>query len=199
MSNDRTLIKFCFEVDPFEIDTYHFQANHSTQVRLVEMTGNSSLNDVSLLIGSLLAFNDLSFNSEFFNALFKEEELALVGGLLFEQNNRVIGASCCADFQDWSSVVDEIKKKSSPWMGHSPSHWFEFENENIILWSEDEVIENAYSIRLTQHEFNKQFLKAKQELNYFAKKIEVWAAENCYADCSNFLNGIKHYLLFEKT
>ena len=199
MSNDRTAIKFCFEVDPFEIDAYHFQVNYSTQVRLVEMTSNSSLNDVGLFVGSLLAFNNLSFNSEFFNALFKEEALALVGGLLFEQNNQLIGASCCADFQDWSLVVDGIKKKSSPWMGHSPSPWFEFEDENIILWSEDEVIENAYSINFTQHEFDKQLLQAKQELKHFAKKIEVWAAENCYTDCNNFLNGIKHYLLFEKT
>ena len=197
MSNAQTLVKFCFKVDPFANDAYDFQVNYSTQVRLVEMTSNSSLNDVGLFIGSLLAFNDLSFNSEFFNALFKEEELALVGGLLFEQNNRVIGASCCADFQDWSSVVDGIKNKSSPWMGHSPDPWFEFESDNIILWS-DEVIENAYSIRFTQHEFNRQFLKAKQELNYFAKKIEVWALENCHADSSSFLYGIRHYLFFNE-
>ncbi len=75
-------IKFCFEIEYFDDNAYSFKVNIPQNICLVSMTTNSSLNDIGLFIGSLLEFNDLSLNSKFINALFKEEELALVGGLL---------------------------------------------------------------------------------------------------------------------
>jgi hypothetical protein len=72
------LIKFCFEIEYFDNNAYSFKVNIPQNIRLVSMTKNSSLNDISLFIGSLLDFNNLSLNSEFIDALFKEEELALL-------------------------------------------------------------------------------------------------------------------------
>jgi len=144
-------IKFCFEIDSFDINTYHFKTDFSNQIRLVEMTSSSTLNDVSLFVGSLLSFNEISFNSKFIDALFKKDELALVGGLLFEQNNFKIGASCCADFQDWKLVVGEINKGVSPWMGHDPSPWFEFKDKNIVLWSDEEKVDGINCIQFSQN------------------------------------------------
>ena len=85
---------------PLDADLYPFQVHSSTYVHYIELTSNSTLNDVSLLIGSILSFSKLPFSFESVDALYKEEELTLDEGLLFEQNGLKIGASCCADFQE---------------------------------------------------------------------------------------------------
>ena len=187
-------IKFSFQTEYFDRNDYDFEVDLSSEIHLVEMTSNSPLNDVGLFISSLLDFNNLSLDSDFVDALFKEQELALVGGLLFEQNNVVIGASCCADFQDWSNVVKDIKRKCSPWMGHAPSPWFEFEDEYIILWSDREKLKNYNFIQFTQKEFDDKLIEAKQELDYFVEKVEHWAEKNYSTDSKKVVAGIKYYL-----
>ena len=199
MSKSKTLVKFCFEVEPFAADAYTFRVHSSTSIHYAESTSNSTLNDVSLLIGSLLSFNELPFNSKFVDALYKKEELALVGGLLFEQNDLKIGASCCADYQDWVDVVDDIKTGAFPWMGHDPSPWFDFEGNNIIVWSDEDDKNNSYSIKLTQQEFDEQLEIAKQKLQDFLKIVEVWALENYKTDPDRLVQGLRHYLFAEYT
>jgi|GEM_PF-4863185 len=103
------------------------------------VSGDSALNDVSLLIGSLLDFNELPFDSKF----------------------------------------------------------FDFEGENIIVWSDEDDKEKIYSIRLTQQEFAAQLEVAKQELQGFIKKVEVWTLENYQTDPNRLFEGISHYLFFE--
>ena len=197
MNNNKITIKFCFEVEPFEINRYIFHAHSSKQIQRIEMTGNSTDNDIALFVGSFLSFGNFSFGSQFIDSLFEEEEVALVGGLLFEQNDLKIGASCCAEFQDWIAVVEDIKRQVSPWMGHDPDPWFEFEGDKIILWSDEEGRENIYSIQLTQQELGQQLSIAKQELQYFINKIELFALKNYKDDYRELVQRIKQYLFVE--
>ena len=194
MANSQTHVRLCFEVEPFKADTYSFQVHSSMNTSRVELLGNSTLNDVSLLIGSLLNFNELPFNSKFVDALYKKEELALVGGLLFEQNNLTIAASCCADFQDWKVVASDIKREASPWMGHNPTPWFDFDADKIIVWSDEDDRKNSYAIELTQQEFAEQLEIAKQQMQGFLKIAEVWTIENYHTDPSKLVEGMRHYL-----
>ena len=197
IGNYPTSIKFCFEVEPFNTNDYIFHAHSSNQIQRIEMTGDSTNNDVALFVGSFLAFSNSCFGSQFIDSLFKEEELALVGGLLFEQNDLKISASCCADFQDWIIVVEDIKRKVSPWMGHDPDPWFEFEGDKIILWSDEVEREDIYSIQLTQQEFEQQLNIAKQELQFFIDKIELFALKNYKDDYRELVQRIKQYLFVE--
>ena len=191
-------IKFCFEIEDFD-DDYSFKVNFPQSIRLIEMTSNSSLNDVGLFIGSLLDFNNLSLNSKFIDLLFQEEELASIGGLLFESNNVAIGAGCCADFQDWVYVVRDIKRKCSPWMGHDPTSWFEFENEYITLWRDRKTLNNCDCIQSTQKEFDEKFLKVKKELNYFVEIVKAWSKRNYSTDYISLVTEVKHYLGITKS
>ena len=63
------LIKFCFEIEYSDDGNYCFEVHRPKGIRLVEMTSNSTLNDVGLFIGSLMSFNELSLNSEFIYVL----------------------------------------------------------------------------------------------------------------------------------
>ncbi|MEL6927699.1 MAG: hypothetical protein AAFO95_03580 [Cyanobacteria bacterium J06600_6] len=161
------------------------------------MTSQSTLNDISLLIGSLLSFNQLQLDPRFTDALDKKDELALVGGLLFEQNSLKIAASCCADFQDWRIAVNAIKAGVSPWMGHNPSPWCDFDDGNIIVWSDEDSLEDSYFITLTQAQFVEQLENAQQELQAFLKKVEVWALQNYQREPRKLVEGLRRYLLVE--
>lgn len=188
-------IRFCFEIEHFDKNAYSFVVNRPTSIKLLEMSSSSTSNDIGLFIGSLLSFNELSLNSKFVDSLFIKNELALVGGLLFKTDRIVIGASCCADFQDWLDVTKSIKQKISPWMGHDPSPWFEFENEKITLWGDRNKSNNCNSIQFTQQEFDRQLLEANKELHYFLERVEQWTVKNYNIDSKRLVSGVKKYLL----
>ena len=198
IESSKLSIRFCFEIEPFELETYSFPVDSSDRIRIIEMTSNSTLNDVGLLIGSLLAFNELFLDAQFIDALSKSKELALVGGLSFRQNGLRISSSYCADFQDWIFVVEEIKRRSSPWMGHDPSPWFEFEDDKVIIWSDEDSTENVYSIKFNQQQFTRQIEIAKQELERFHQKVEIWARENYKINPVELTEDIRNYLLLTK-
>jgi hypothetical protein len=188
-------IRFCFEIEDFNCDTYSFVVNSPINISFIEMTGNSNLNDVGLFIASLLSFSELSLDSKFVKALFAKNELALVGGLLFKTNDVSIGSSCCADFQDWINVVKDVKHQISPWMGHDPSPWFEFKGEDVILWSDEGKSTYHNFITFTQQEFDRQLLEAKKELYYFLSIVEQWAIIHYRVNSERLVAGIKNYLL----
>ena len=188
-------IRFCFEIEDFNSNIYDFAVNRPSDISFIEMTGNSTLNDINLFIASLLSFNELSLDSKFLDSLFIKDELAL-SRFIFKKDNISIRPSCCADFQDWTGVIQAIKTKKSYWMGHDPNPWFEFKDEEIILWSDEKAINNTvYSIQFTQQKFEQQLIEAKQELYSFWELVKQWSEENYVANSKNFSLGIKHYLL----
>ena len=190
-------ISFCFRVEDLKYNQYNFVFRILQTHNIVKMS-DSTLNDVGLFIASLLDFNDLNLNAEFVDSLFITDELALEGGLLFKSNNICISASCCSDFQDWINVVNNIKEKKSPWMGHDPSPWFEFDNRNITLWSDEidrQEINDLDRLQFTQKEFTSQLLEAKEELNKFLQIVKQWSDINYPTDAERLTSGIKNYLL----
>ena len=82
-------------------------------------------------------------------------------------------------------------------MGHNPTPWFDFEGDNIIVWSDEDDKENSYSIRLTQKEFAEQLQVAQQELQAFLKIAKVWALEYYQADPDRLVQGLSRYLFVE--
>ncbi|BAZ45198.1 hypothetical protein NIES4102_22160 [Chondrocystis sp. NIES-4102] len=188
-------MRFCFVIESFYCNTGSLLSNRLSNNSLVEMTSNSNLNDIDIFIGSFLSFNQLSLDSQFVDALFIKGELALAGGLLFKTNDVSIGASCCADFQDWINIVKDVKRKISPWMGHDPSPWFEFKDENIILWSNEGKLNHHNTIMFTQQEFDYELLEAKKELYCFLNIFKLWAKKNYDINPERLFAGIQNYLL----
>ena len=147
-------ISLSFEVQPFESNKFNFEFENITPFEHIIFTENFSENDASLFISSLLTFNDLSFNDEFITMLNVKDELALPGGLVFNNDKSILYPSCCAEFQDWSNNICEIKQKNSPWMGHDPTPYIEFLNTSFLVLS-DEDKETSFSIPFTLDELVK--------------------------------------------
>jgi len=187
-------MKFCFEIYYFDEDEYGFPVKFEGTSEFIAMDSRSSLNDVSLFIGSLLSFNEMVLGEEFVSSLSKEEEMALVGGLLFEKNGKSIGPSCCADIQDWKNVASGIKNRKSSWLGHDPSSWFEFKGENITLWSDEPGKENIKSITFSQSEFDTELETAVLEDKGFIEVVNKWASINYMENPKSLIQGICGFL-----
>ncbi len=140
-------MKLCFEIYYFDEKQFGFDVSFPKDMSYIVLDGNASENDVAVLIGSLLALNELVLDGEFIHALHKEDELTLVGGLYFQKENTIIGPSCCADLQDWRGIIEGVRSKKRSWMGHDPDPWFEFSDDDITLWSDETGSENLSSIK----------------------------------------------------
>jgi hypothetical protein len=146
-------MKLCFEIYYFDEDAFGFDVSFPEDENFIVLDENVSGNDIALLIGSLLSLNELHLNNEFIEALHKEDELALVGGLIFQKEDIIIGPSCCADLQGWREIVEGVRSEKTSWMGHDPAPWFEFSGDDIILWSDEAGSEKLFSIRYCKSEF----------------------------------------------
>ena len=187
-------MKLGFEIYYFDENTFGFEVTFPKDKSFVVLDGSASENDVALLIGSLLALNELNLDGKFIDALHKEDELALVGGLSFEKENTIIGPSCCADLQDWKEIVEGVHSKKTSWMGHDPDPWFEFSDNDITLWSDEADSKNLSCIKFSQSEFEKMAIELDLELSQCLSLIEVWINKN-YEDAPiELYNGIKDYL-----
>jgi hypothetical protein len=186
-------LNFCFEIYYFDERDYDFDVVLPDYLDVVVMGGKSNINDVSLFIGSLLSFNELSLDLNFIEALNKKE-LALVGGLEFLKDDIRIGPSCCADIQGCSNVICGIRNRETAWMGHDPSPWFEFYNDEITLWNDAIGSENLRSIKLSQDEFESQLVCAKNGLSMFLMQVEDWAQVNYKQNPTELILAVKKFL-----
>lgn len=189
-------INFCI-VNEYDDTNSNFSVDFSSKEPFVKLTKESSLNDVAILVSSFLSFNSLKLNDEFVECLFLKNELALVGGLLFENDDILIGPSCCLDYQDWTEVIAEIRNSQSPWYGHDPDPWFEFYNSTVTLWSDEKGKSKIQSIKFVLDEFNSEFKKAKHDLFGFMEVVKSWSYLNYKANPEKLIDGISHYLIGE--
>jgi len=188
-------MKLCFEIHYFDESAYNFDVSFPKDSSFIILDENSTENDISLLVGSLLSFNDLCLNDEFIEALLKNDELALVGGIAFKQNETIIYPSCCADIQDWREVIEGVKKGETSWLGHDPSPWFEFQEDQITLWSDEVGSKDLHVIRYTKKEFECLSHELTISIERLLPIIEGWVASNYLEAPEKLYSGLKQYLL----
>lgn len=188
-------MKLCFEIHYFDESAYNFDVSFPKGKSFVVLDENSTENDISLLVGSLLSFNDLDLNDEFIEALAMNDELALIGGLAFQKDEVLIYPSCCADLQDWRKVLEGVNRGETYWMGHNPSPWFEFQEGRITLWSDEAGSKNLHSISYSKNEFENLENELSISIERVLPIIEGWVANNYLEGPEKLYSGLKRYLL----
>lgn len=159
-------------------------------IQLVKVTGLCTAAEVDTLLYGLLGFNDipLSINpAESLIALMqemKENNVAMSGGLLFQEDEKVITPSCCCGLEQWKEIVDDIKAKKRPWLGHDP--W------GTCIYEEDKTIVCSDDISILQ-EKNKDKVAASEEIEivkiiYTDKELEV-LFHQIETDMQEFIQG----------
>lgn len=186
-----------FEIEAFDKKEFSFPVDDSKSLSMEIFNCPVTENQISLFIASLLKYNDLGLNKRFIKELAVKDELALEGGLVFINKEKVIYPSCCADFQDWKENLEHIKEKKSIWMGHDPDPEVEYSGSEIIVWSDDKTKSESYSISFNQKELVSCEASLQEVLASFLSTAEIWASKYFADEKKKFLINLSKYLLVE--
>ncbi|HZG16475.1 MAG TPA: hypothetical protein VE710_15905 [Candidatus Bathyarchaeia archaeon] len=146
----------------------------------VVLSEDTSPEDTVLFFICLLGYNDVDVSNitTAFTELIQKEEVVIGGGILFENNSgRKILPSCCSGLEQWRDVLNGVKSKDSPWMGHTPYPTIEYINDTVRVWSDnklgiwgpDEVDENMYFIEYRYDDLITKLNRIKCDLRGFAQ------------------------------
>ncbi|MDH3348580.1 MAG: hypothetical protein OEM02_10850 [Desulfobulbaceae bacterium] len=186
-----------FEIESFDKKEFSFPVDDSKSLSMEIFNCPVAEYQISLFIASMLKYNDLDLNKGFIKKLGVKDELALGGGLVFINEEKVIFPSCCADFQDWKENLEHIKEKKSTWMGHDPDPGVEYSGEEIIVWSDDKTKSESYFISFNQKELRSFETNLKEILTSFLTTAEIWASKYFADEKEKFLINLSKYLLVE--
>lgn len=145
-------------INPFYDEPNWFESEVYRK-EIVFLDKNSTLNDVKQFIILLFGFNDIAYGNCYEDSInnflkLQEDELAMSGGPAFLCGESQILPSCCCGIEDLGEVVNCIKHKISPWLGHDPNPCIEYSKRNKVkIWSDDyKKNEDAYCIACTYTE-----------------------------------------------
>lgn len=112
-------------------------------IEIVKLTGLCTAAEVDVLLYGLLGFNYIPLSANPIESLtalmeeMKEDNVAMSGGLLFQEDDKIITPSCCCGLEQWKEIVNDIKAKQKPWLGHDPWGTCIYEDNKTIVCSDD--------------------------------------------------------------
>lgn len=112
-------------------------------IEIVKLTGLCTAAEVDVLLYGLLGFNRIPLSANPIESLtalmeeMKEDNVAMSGGLLFQEDDKIITPSCCCGLEQWKEIVNDIKSKRKPWLGHDPWGTCIYEDNKTIVCSDD--------------------------------------------------------------
>ncbi|WP_282935953.1 hypothetical protein [Paenibacillus sp. RC67] len=166
--------------------------NNVIRKEYVILSADSSNEDVSLFLILLFGYNDINVQQtleDSFNDLFKEDHIAVSGGIaFFENQNKKILPSCCCGLENWNEVHLSVKSKSSPWLGHNPSPEILYQNNLVRVWSDnpDSSVEN----RETPFSIEYDYEELLQSLDHSQKDLIAFINEPLFEWIYNKNNEI---------
>ncbi|GIO13832.1 hypothetical protein J19TS2_33870 [Cohnella xylanilytica] len=134
------------------------------------LSSNSSDSEVELFLLHLFGYNKISASWSFeesFEELLKEDEVAILGGVAFIQDDETyILPGCCCGLEDMQSISFSIRAKQSPWLGHDPSPGIIYFDDYAVVWSDDPEVqqEELISIRFTYERLIESLERCKKDL-----------------------------------
>lgn len=115
--------------------------NEVTRKEFTFLSSNSSEAEVELFLLHLFGYNRIDASISFeesFKELLMEDEVAILGGVAFLQDDETfIMPSCCCGLEEIQSIDYSIKAKQSPWLGHDPSPGIQYFDDYALVWSDD--------------------------------------------------------------
>lgn len=124
-------------------DPYYKQPSWLPQVEYCEnayLSKDSNTKDVVLFLTLLCGYNDVDIKREP-NELMKEliqlDDVALSGGIAFEDQDKAILPSCCCGLEQWKDVTKAVVNNEDVWLGHDPFPTLEYIEDSVRIWSDD--------------------------------------------------------------
>lgn len=156
-------------------------------IKDVKITGECTSSEVDALLYGIMGFNDISLADtppaslmQIIKGL-KAGEIALSGGLIFQEDEKVIPPSCCCGLEEWQEIVADIRKKEKPWMGHDPFATCVYETNKIIVCSDDLKMYNSSKPVTNSEKEIVRIVFTEEEIETYFKQLEL--------DMENFTMG----------
>ncbi|TYP74653.1 hypothetical protein [Paenibacillus methanolicus] len=144
---------------------------------VVTLSALSNQADASLFLALLCGYNHIDVNrepDEVVRDLIALEEIAIRGGIAFEDERNRIVPSCCSGLETWRDILDAVLGKKGAWLGHDPFPTLTYESEFVNVWSDDvtgtmrEVTESGrlkmYAITYRRDELIDKLQRIEQDL-----------------------------------
>ena len=112
-------------------------------IQCVKLTGTCTSQEVDALLCGIAGYNDICLTDNPTSSLMsiikelKKGEVIFSGGLLFQEADYIIMPSCCCGLETWNNIINDIKAKRKPWLGHDPLGTCIYENGRTIVCSDD--------------------------------------------------------------
>ncbi|RKN60054.1 hypothetical protein [Paenibacillus ginsengarvi] len=100
----------------------------------------STSEDAILFFTLVCGYNHVDVDrepAEVLNELITIDEVAISGGIAFEDKNSVILPGCCCGLEKWRDVLEAVICKKDVWLGHDPFPTLEYVNDLVRVWSDD--------------------------------------------------------------
>ncbi len=142
-------------------DPYFEQPSWISKVEYKETTYLSRFStseDAALFLTLVCGYNNIEVDrepAEVLNELITFDEIALSGGIAFEDKNKVIVPSCCCGLENWRDVLEAVQSKKDIWLGHDPFPTLEYLNDSVRVWSDDYT--GTFRKDLSERELQKMF------------------------------------------
>lgn len=156
-------------------------------IQSVKLTRDCSSVEVDALLYGLIGYNDIPIMDSPSTTILqllkglKAKEIIMSGGLLFQEDDKMIFPSCCCGLEEWKEIVDDIRNKKSPWMGHDPFPCCLYNDNTVIVCSDNmEFYKNSDYKRTTIDE-PIQIIYTNAEMDSLLEQLEM--------DMKNFTTG----------
>lgn len=119
-------------------------------------------------------------------SVLEAESLQLPGGLQASQEGREINPSCCCGLEGWREWLWCLESGESPWMGHEPTPWVEWQGGVARVWSDGGMVglpgDHAFAIQFDRECLASELDRVSRELVEFLSLVEAWAVTTGWPD-----------------
>lgn len=115
---------------------------------------------------------------DWFAALLECEEIAWPGGLRLSQGERTVRPGCCSGLEYASQWRRDLDAGTSPWMGHDPAPWIEFDQEARLVRQDGGLDrdrpQDPVDLRTTRTALDRALADAERDLRDFLDRARGW-------------------------
>lgn len=183
--------------DPyFDQPSWLSKAEYRETVNLSKL---STLDDAVLFFTLLCGYNNVDVDREsadVLNELITTDEVALRGGIAFEDKDKVILPSCCCGLENWRDLLEAVLSKKGIWLGHDPFPSIEYVDNTVRIWSDDfsgvmrkdlseQELQKMYYIEYNRDDLIKKLQSIETDLlDFYKYSLEkaLWMVDDYYKE-----------------
>ncbi len=151
----------------------------------MNLSGEITLAEVGSLVASEVHQAQLEQGpsaTEWLDALVGYAPFSVRGGVVVSDGEREIRPECCCSVGGWKEWQRFAAGGASPWMGHDPFAWAEWEGDTARVWSDGLYDKSAqrFAIDFTRERFESELAGVERKLLGFLDRVKEWAASVGY-------------------